>query len=172
MNKLFLKAHCFLCNLASVSITSWCWLAEECKEEQEGFDLLWTEHTVNATLCKHWVLRWRHFSLTALRRGSRTACIVYGRDWHFCNGPENKYFRLCRDHATLLGKSSHRQVLSGVGLCSNKTLVTKRELGRVWPAGCSFQGPWSVHTHMADHVPAAGWLTAWALVLERPGFKF
>lgn len=42
---------------------------------------------------------------------------------------------------SLLCESSPRQVLSGVWLCSNKTLVTKKEAGRVGHVACGVHGP-------------------------------
>ena len=65
--------------LSSVSITSWCWLAEE-YEGEKGFDLFWKEHAVNATLCWPSVFgNGGSLSPTALGQGSHRACIFCGR---------------------------------------------------------------------------------------------
>lgn len=65
---------------------------------------------------------------------------------------------LCHDCPTLLCKHSHRQGLSGVWLCFNRTRVTKKCGGWFWPVVCSSQDPrlWPAHFHMS-----AVWLTVY-----------
>ncbi|XP_070128384.1 uncharacterized protein [Equus caballus] len=77
---------------------------------------------------------------------------AWRRAWHvlpqglanfFCRGPESKYFRhcgpdglCCKDSAlTLRLESSRRQRVNVGWPCANKTLFTKRTVGRVRPAG-------------------------------------